>query len=289
MNKQLQVTSDNEVSNIKRCRNCNTELLDQYCHHCGQKDVDLGKPFKHIVISLLDNWFSLDNKLLRSIPPLLLKPGFLSREFIQGKRVRYSSPLKLFLFASLAYFFLLGLSDNNLKIESNVTFNEEESSHSIVTDSITTPKPNQAPGKGLLESRLEEKIKNPQQLKNTIIKGFSYMFFLLMPLFALLLSGLLKKTKRMYVDHLIFSVHFHTFGFYIFSIPLLFKLIFGIDLPFQYLMELIVIPGYLALAIKNFYGIKLWKGILKSITLLAIYAILFSATLVSCVLVVIII
>jgi hypothetical protein len=289
VNKQLQVTSDNEVSNIKRCRNCNTELLDQFCQHCGQKDVDLSKPFKSIVHSLLDNWFSLDNKLVKSIPLLLLKPGFLSREFADGKRVRYSSPLKLFLFASLAYFFLLGLSDNNLKIESNVTFNEKESSHSIVTDSITTPKPNQAPGKGLLESRLEEKIKNPQQLKNTIIKGFSYMFFLLMPLFALLLSGLLKRTKRMYVDHLIFSVHFHTFGFYIFSIPLLFKLISGIELPFHDLMGLIVIPGYLALAINNFYEIKIWKSGLISTLLLALYAMVFTVTLIASVLVVIII
>ncbi len=289
MNNQLQVTSDNEVSNTKRCRNCNTELLDQYCQHCGQKDVDLSKPFKSIVHTLLDNWFSLDNKLVKSIPLLLLKPGFLSREFADGKRVRYSSPLKLFLFASLAYFFLLGLSGNNVNVNSNVQDSKVAASKQANPDTLAVPKAKRDREKSLFEERIDEKVKTPEQLSSMIIKGFSYMFFLLMPLFALLLSGLLKKTKRMYVDHLIVSVHFHTFGFYIFSIPLIFKLVSGIELPFQDLMGLIIIPGYLTLAIKNFYNIKFWKSVLKTVLILAIYAIVFTATLVACVVVVIII
>ena len=261
MNDQLlNNPSDYSGETSNKCKNCNAEIVDQYCHQCGQKEVDLGKPFRHIVISLLDNWFSLDNKLVKSIPLLLLKPGFLSREFIQGKRVRYSSPLKLFLFASLAYFFLLGLSGNNLNINSNTKAKEVGVNQQSTPDSIKTPKVNRDHKESFFEKRIEEKVKNPEQLSSMIIKGFSYMFFLLMPLFALLLSGLLKRCNKKYVDHLIFSVHFHTFGFYIFSIPLLFKLISGIELQFQDFMGLIVITGYLALAIKNIYEIKFWKS-----------------------------
>ena len=48
--------------------------------------------------------FSVDSRMGRTVRPFLLRPGFLTREFNEGRRTRYSAPFRLYLLASLALF-----------------------------------------------------------------------------------------------------------------------------------------------------------------------------------------
>jgi hypothetical protein len=90
-------------------------LVGAYCHECGQKRfVDGDRRLSHLVGAAFHELTALDGKLLRSLRLLLFRPGLLSREYLDGRRARYYSPIGLFVLANVLYFFAPALSDFNL-------------------------------------------------------------------------------------------------------------------------------------------------------------------------------
>ena len=83
-----------------RCANCLTPLAGPFCFHCGQHVADYHQSVWRFVAEFFENTFCWDNKLLRTLGPLLKRPGWLTQEFMAGRRVRYVHPLRLFLFTS---------------------------------------------------------------------------------------------------------------------------------------------------------------------------------------------
>ncbi len=87
-----------------RCANCDAELAGEYCHACGQHaaeadDLAVGPLVRHFTHELLH----LDFKTLHTLRALLT-PGFLTREFLEGRRRRYLSPLKLYFVCAAVFF-----------------------------------------------------------------------------------------------------------------------------------------------------------------------------------------
>ena len=96
----------------RRCQNCGVPLLGEHCYACGQPTKGLVRHFTSIVGDFMDSVFELDSRILRTLGPLLFKPGYLSLEYFAGRRVRYVSPVRLFVFLSLFAFFAAQLSFN---------------------------------------------------------------------------------------------------------------------------------------------------------------------------------
>lgn len=94
----------------RRCQNCGSPLLGEHCYACGQPTKGLVRHFSSIVGDFLDSVFNFDTRTLRTLGPLLFKPGYLSREYFHGHRVRYVSPVRLFFFLCIAAFFALQLT-----------------------------------------------------------------------------------------------------------------------------------------------------------------------------------
>lgn len=94
-----------DAATIRRCQNCGEVLLGEHCYACGQPTKGLVRQFSTIIGDFMDSVFELDSRILRTVGPLLLKPGFLSTEYFAGRRVRYVSPVRLFVFLSLFAFF----------------------------------------------------------------------------------------------------------------------------------------------------------------------------------------
>ncbi|KAA2284644.1 DUF3667 domain-containing protein [Arenimonas fontis] len=88
----------------RRCQNCDAVLLGEHCYACGQPTKGLVRHFSSIVGDFFDSVFELDSRILRTLGPLLFRPGFLSEEYFAGRRVRYVSPVRLFVFLSLFAF-----------------------------------------------------------------------------------------------------------------------------------------------------------------------------------------
>jgi hypothetical protein len=89
---------------VRRCENCATPLLGEHCYACGQPTKGLIRQFGTILGDFFDTVFNIDSRVLRSLGPLLVFPGRLTLEYFQGHRIRYVSPVRLFVFLSLLAF-----------------------------------------------------------------------------------------------------------------------------------------------------------------------------------------
>ncbi len=88
----------------KPCRNCGGLVENRYCTVCGQLGADFHRPVWDLVASSLGDMLSLDGRLWRSLPMLMLRPGRMTRDYIDGKRARYVPPFRLFLLTSVVFF-----------------------------------------------------------------------------------------------------------------------------------------------------------------------------------------
>lgn len=97
-----------------RCLNCGTPLAGKYCVECGQPNHTYVAPLWETIEEFFGNHFGFDTRFFHSIVPLLLRPGFLSREYCAGRRERYIKPLRLYLFSSILFFFCAAWLGPNL-------------------------------------------------------------------------------------------------------------------------------------------------------------------------------
>jgi hypothetical protein len=102
----------------KDCLNCGTIVQGKYCHVCGQENVVPKESFWHMVTHFSYDITHFDSKFFTTLKDLLFKPGYLSKEYMAGRRASYLHPVKMYVFTS-ALFFLLFFSffspNTNLK------------------------------------------------------------------------------------------------------------------------------------------------------------------------------
>ncbi len=100
----------------KVCLNCNTELYDRYCHKCGQENIEPKHSVWHLVTHFFYDITHFDGKFFGTLKYLVKKPGFLSSEYIKGRRNSYLNPIRMYVFTS-ALFFLIFFSMFTIKDE----------------------------------------------------------------------------------------------------------------------------------------------------------------------------
>ncbi|MEL6611566.1 MAG: DUF3667 domain-containing protein [Bacteroidota bacterium] len=90
------------------CPNCAAPLSGPYCAQCGQKDQPLRQPFHRVAVEAVTELLGIDGRLWRSLARLAL-PGRLTRAYLEGRRVRFVRPLRLYLLSTLLFFFLINV------------------------------------------------------------------------------------------------------------------------------------------------------------------------------------
>jgi hypothetical protein len=90
---------------LTHCENCGAELVGPHCAQCGQAAIDYRRSFRHVIVDVLDSFLNWDSKFFATIGLLIVKPWRLTNEFLAGRRVRYLHPLRLYLLASILFFF----------------------------------------------------------------------------------------------------------------------------------------------------------------------------------------
>ena len=88
------------------CADCGAEVTGNFCSNCGQA-AHVHRTLLHLGEELLHGVMHFDGRFWRTLPLLILNPGRLTREWVQGKRTRYVSPLAMFLFTLFVMFFAL--------------------------------------------------------------------------------------------------------------------------------------------------------------------------------------
>lgn len=113
----------------KDCLNCGTIVQGKYCHVCGQENVVPKESFWHMVTHFSYDITHFDSKFFTTLKDLLFKPGYLSREYMAGRRASYLHPVKMYVFTS-AIFFLLFFS----LFSPNTNFKESDPAHMTGTE-----------------------------------------------------------------------------------------------------------------------------------------------------------
>ena len=125
------------------CANCEKDFDQnfQFCPHCGQKrdeDLTIGVLFYNTI----SNYFSFDARFFKSFIPLMLKPGYLAKKFLEGKRLLFLHPAQMYLFISVIFFFIISFTVNDFANDADeVLKKEKQESQRQTLDSIIQAKP----------------------------------------------------------------------------------------------------------------------------------------------------
>jgi len=118
-NQQGKNNKDQNAESHKDCANCGATLTGAYCQNCGQS-AHIHRSLLHMIEEVLHGILHFDTKSWRTIPALLYKPGQLTKQYIDGKRTSFVSPLALFLFLIFFMFFILSLTMNAPTLDGDI-------------------------------------------------------------------------------------------------------------------------------------------------------------------------
>ena len=255
------------------CQNCDTPLQGRYCANCGQRRDDLDVSLGTLLTSLLSDIFSLDGRLARTLKPLFLKPGFVPREFVSGRRARHVPPIRLFLLSSAVMFVVLAL------VGPEVNTTETRASVPDTTAVAETPVDSAEANPSFVQRigiRLNQNIQraaaDEAAFSRQFLTNIARLMFFLVPVFAAFLKILYRD--HLYVHHLVFAVYFHAVAFSIQTVATLLGE-FGVTF-FDILSALLVfgVAGHLLFAMRRFYDASWLKTSMKFTVLSVAYFII---------------
>lgn len=233
-----------------QCPNCGYtfEEVNNYCPNCGQENHDLNVPVKHLVEEFFESTLHYDTKFLRTLKYLITRPGYLTEKFNRGQRASYVPPFRLYVFISLFFFTTVAVfASKNLVVSDTTSASErlkatdpEAAARILQADSLARTRVGftfgdtaAAPGDttGLIineevDNKFRSFLENEEQARQRLLKNISFMMFVLMPFFGFILYLFYRSQRRNYVEHLMFSVHFHTFVFLLIMFAILLEVVF---------------------------------------------------------------
>lgn len=215
------------------CANCGDTTPGKFCPECGQARRTRLISLREMAVDFLDDQLSLNSRLPTTVFCLLLRPGFLTQEYLRGRIARYIRPLRLYLGASVVFFLLLSIDGGGLarigleegtgvRVDAGLVNPETDGSW---VDSIKVRSASPTIDHLLEQKREHFRRMSPGEAFREVMAEFrehvpTTMFFLL-PVFALLLKLLYRHPRRLYVEHFVFALHLHAFAFAAFTVVLL--------------------------------------------------------------------
>jgi hypothetical protein len=98
--------SHSKIRSEKLCLNCGTETTGRYCPACGQENIEPKQTVWHLITHFFSDLTHFDGKFFLTVKDLFAKPGFLSREYMTGRRAGYLDPIRMYIFTSAVFFLI---------------------------------------------------------------------------------------------------------------------------------------------------------------------------------------
>jgi hypothetical protein len=215
------VTADTVASEIKRaakyslpigapCPNCHTTLAGAWCYACGQRGEEFHRSIWRLTWEAFEGITDLDGRLWQTLPRLVLKPGQLTRDYLDGHRAAQIPPFRLFLIVLLLVFFAGALNFQSNHVNFKVapsSFLIKNAADQAEFDKVAAALKTTANGRWLL-SHGQAALKDPDAYLRSLTDWSHQFAILMLPIAALMLSVLFVFKRGVYVfDHLIFSMH----------------------------------------------------------------------------------
>ncbi len=270
-----------------RCANCRTPLVGPFCSNCGQRNEPHMHSMSEFASETFESLTHADSRLWRTLWLLLTKPGFLTVEFLEGRRARYLPPFRLYLVLSVVLF-LAASSVNHHTILVGLSVDENGSLEGMkVQTSATNETPQQRAQRICAGSNFDigPKSWDPKMreacYKVTLDSGHAFTesfyhnvpraLFVLLPILALAMK--LMYWRRHYVEHLLFFIHNHAYTFVLFTLFTLGMAIttWGWLIALFILVVLFVPPVYTYRAMRRVYAQGKWITRAKFFVLTCVY------------------
>jgi hypothetical protein len=200
----------------ERCLNCGEPVPGNFCGQCGQENTDYHVSLRQLVGDAADELLQLESRLWRSLWDLVRRPGRLTNAYVAGQRVRYTTPLRLYLIAVGGYFAIASLVPQS-GLHAEIKLDEKPKAAAM------------SPFEARLRERLGEvngKIDTAEVERRThaaLLSAMPRVLALLVPGFALLTMALFRRPRRFFVEHLVFALHVHALAFLCFLVALPFR------------------------------------------------------------------
>lgn len=233
---------------VHGCANCGAPAPEAYCPACGQATRERLPTFRQFMREATGRYVAYDGKFWKTLAALLLRPGFLTREYLDGRRRRYIGPARLFLVSSLLLFATLKFATDSIEIGQAIEVDVSKGPRVKVEGSEkagTTEKRERADAgdfltldddfnlnlselagtTGILRKPIARfnslsRAQKAEQIKAGALRYGPYAMFALLPAMAALLKILyLGRSRRyptrpsLYGEHLVFATHNHAFLF----------------------------------------------------------------------------
>lgn len=193
------------------CHNCGIRLTGPFCAACGQKALPLAVTLHDFFHELIHETLHVDGRIVQTVRRLMLSPGFLTREYLQGRRARWLSPIRMYLIFSIAFFGLSALTGVRVTADRSggrwtFTFPNVPRSGPAVSDSQEA----EAHAK---ELGFESVADMGDSVDHAVLVWVPRVMFVLLPLFAWLVALAYGRVDPNYLHHVIFAVHVHAAWF----------------------------------------------------------------------------
>ena len=201
--------ADSAAPSDRRCPNCATSHQGNYCPHCGQ-DAHLHVPtVRKFLNEFIEKYFGVEGRLPLTLRLLFFHPGAMTVDYLEGRRQRYISPLRLYLAISVLFF--LGLM-----LVPGISVKIGAAGVEINTESVRESRIDATTGFPFIDDRIATFSRLPPAARDHVLRGGMVSnapkaMLLLVPLFAALLMLLYRH--RYYGEHLLLALHFHSFAF----------------------------------------------------------------------------
>ena len=250
----------------------------KFCGHCGQKLADPVHSLRHFQAEAVEDLTHADSRLWRTLIALLFRPGFLTREFLDGRRVRYLPPLRLYLVLSFLFFVFAAASPAPVQVAG---VQRSDDGHTLLFISPLVDETAERPGEtleqrqdrgcrqiqydGPWKSKLESAFQTAcrksvadhgRSLQEAFLHAVPRAMFLFLPILAVVMTLMYWRPRHYYVEQLLLLVHNHAF---IFLLVTLYWLLLRV-VPVAWLRTiltlavLVYIPIYIYRSLRAVYG-----------------------------------
>ena len=266
---------------MHECATCGTHFEGNYCPRCGQS-AQIGRySFKKAFLLFLDVWGVGNRGMFRSIRDLLLRPGYMIRDYLRGMQMAYFPPFKmLFLLCTLSI-----LVNSGMNIQGVNRFKELEEEFSITVEVDNSEEKTEKTDKKLTKTELEKQQKKKEFLNKLYSgeifkKGYSWInknialvYLACLLLFSVPLFLIFRHSPA--TPDLRFSECFVAM-IYITNMLLIYSIIFSLLWPndtADYIFTLLILP-LVIIPIKQFSGYSYWSTIWRIIVAFIPFAII---------------